>query len=376
MDRTDLPDLTLSLQPADQASSLPPEFYTAPHLAEREIDVVFRGNWFGVGRADMVREPGDYVTFDVAGQSIILLRDTSGSLQAFANTCRHRGARLLDGQGRCKGIRCPFHSWFYGLDGRLVAAPHMDNAKGFEKHDNGLVAYRAAERLGFAFVCLSPEAPDLDACLGDFAQIHAQWPLKDLVTVRRQELEVNCNWKIFLEVFNEYYHLPFVHADSIDSLYDRPEPGDLVTGCFATQFGKTEGTGGLLEGDQDKALPDIPGLTGQAQSGARYTWVFPNMTFAANTDAMWCYEAYPLGPDRCKVVQSSCFPAETIRLSGFEDKLTAYLARMDAALAEDVEALINQQRGLSNPDARPGRFQPDLEPNVAAFAHWYSGLWG
>ncbi|MEX0303284.1 MAG: aromatic ring-hydroxylating dioxygenase subunit alpha [Leisingera sp.] len=251
----------------------------------------------------------------------------------------------------------------------------MERAEGFDKSSYGLVSYRAEERLGFAFVCLSPDAPGLDEHLGDFAALHSPWPMDQLVTVRRQEVEVDCNWKIFLEVFNEYYHLPFVHADSIDSVYAKPDAADRVTGAYASQFGATEGTGGLLESDQDKSLPEIPGLTGKAREGARYTWVFPNMAFAANRDALWCYEAYPLGASRCRVVQTSCFPAETFALADFAEKSEAYLKRMDAALKEDIEALVNQQRGLACPDAQPGRFQPDLEPNVAAFARWYSGRW-
>ena len=359
----------------DEASSLPPACYTFDAIAKAEIDNVFRGGWIGVGRSDMVTNPGDFITLDIAGQNIILLRDRQGQLRAHANSCRHRGARLVNGQGSCKGLRCPFHSWFYGLDGQLVAAPHMERASRFDKADYPLVSYRAEERQGFAFISLNPDAPDIDSHLGDFAAIHAPWPLDRLETVRRQVLEVDCNWKLFLDVFNEYYHLPFVHADSIDAVYAKPDVADTVAGAFATQFGATDGTGGLLEADQDKALPDIPGLTGKATQGARYTWVFPNMTFAANSDALWCYEAYPLGPARCRVVQTSCFPPETIALPEFAEKSEAYLGRMDAALAEDVEALVNQQSGMSCPDAQPGRFQPDLEPNVAAFARWYSQLW-
>ncbi|MCR9107249.1 MAG: aromatic ring-hydroxylating dioxygenase subunit alpha [Gammaproteobacteria bacterium] len=369
------PDLGNCVKPAEAAASIPPVYYTSDSVASDEVETVFRRGWIGVGRADMVRAPGDFITLDFAGQSIILLRDKTGQLRAFANSCRHRGARLVDGTGSCKGLRCPFHSWFYGLDGKLVAAPHMERAHDFDKADNGLLSYRAEERLGFAFVSLSPNAPELDAYLGDFAELHAPWPMGQLVTVRRQEVEVDCNWKIFLEVFNEYYHLPFVHADSIDSVYDKPDAPDVVTGAYASQFGATEGTGGLLEADQDKSLPEIPGLTGKARKGARYTWIFPNMTFAANRDALWCYEAYPLGASKCRVVQTSCFPPETIALPDFEKKSAAYLKRMDAALDEDIEALVNQQKGLACPDARPGRFQPDLEPNVAAFARWYSGVW-
>jgi phenylpropionate dioxygenase-like ring-hydroxylating dioxygenase large terminal subunit len=369
------PALANCARPVAAASSLPPVCYTSENHAAAENDTVFRGGWIGVGRADVVPDPGDFITLDIAGQNIVLLRDSAGQLRAHANSCRHRGARLADGSGSCKGFRCPFHSWFYGLDGRLVSAPHMERAQDFDKSDHGLVSYRAEERLGFAFICLSSGAPELDAHLGDFAKWHSPWPMDRLVTVRRQETDVDCNWKVFLEVFNEYYHLPFVHADSINSVYARPEAPDAVIGAYASQFGATDGTGGLLEADQDKSLPEMPGLTGKAREGARYTWVFPNMTFAANRDALWCYEAYPLGASRCRVVQTSCFPPETIALPDFARKSAAYLKRMDAALAEDIEALANQQRGLACPDARPGRFQPDLEPNVAAFARWYSGVW-
>ena len=163
-----------------------------------------------------------------------------------------------------------------------------------------------------------------------------------------------------------------MHADSIDAVYARPEPADRVTGGFATQFGKTEGTGGLLKKDQEFSLPDMPGLKRLANRGVRYSWVFPNMTFAAGRDALWCYEATPIGASRCRVVQTSCFHPETIALPDFEEKSKAYLRRMDAALEEEIEALVNQQKGLSSPDARSGRFQPDLEANVASFAKWYA----
>lgn len=368
-------DFTQCLLTADQASSLPPSCYTSPAVAEAEINHIFRQSWIGVGRADVVASPGDYITLDIADQQIILLRDNTGQLRAFANVCRHRGARLIDGQGECKGLRCPFHSWFYGLDGRLVAAPHMEKAQGFDKAKNSLISYHAEERLGFAFVCLNQEAPPIDEYLGDFVNIHAPWPIETLVSVRRQETVVDCNWKMFLEVFNEYYHLPFVHPDTVDSIYSAPDPADQVTGAFTTQFGATEGTGGLLEDTQDSALPHMPGLSDKTANGARYTWTFPNMTFAANCDALWCYEAYPMGANQCKVIQTSCFPPETVALPEFKEKSAAYLERLDAALAEDVPALVNQQRGMTCPDARAGRFQPELEPNVAAFAKWYAQQW-
>ncbi len=357
---------------ADQARTLPPAAYVSETFAQLEQDQIFRKTWFGIGRADRFGNEGDFEALDLAGQSIIVVRDRDGKLQAFANTCRHRGARLMEGSGNCRGIKCPFHAWAYRLDGSLAAAPHMEAAPDFNRADYGLVTYRIEERLGFAFVCLNADAPSLDDTLGDFASLHAPWPITALVSTRRRSQVVACNWKAFLEVFNEYYHLPFVHRDSINDIYKTPDPADVVTGAFASQFGSTEGTGSQLQGAKTIPLPMMPGMVGREAAGVRYTWVFPNMAFAACVDAFWVYEAYPLGPDKCLVYQTTCFPAETIARPEFETQLAAFYHRLDAALAEDVPALMDQHRGLSSPDAQQGRFQPLLEPNVAAFAKWYA----
>jgi phenylpropionate dioxygenase-like ring-hydroxylating dioxygenase large terminal subunit len=366
-------NLSRSQGAAEQTFSLPPKVYRDEAIAHQEIDAIFKKKWFSIGRADRFEANGDFDTLDVLGVSLILLRDNEGKLRAFANSCRHRGARLLDGSGNCRGIRWPFHSWSYRLDGSLAGAPRMSDSVGFDKADHGLVEFSIDEVCGFAFVSLNPDVEPLTDQLGDFAQLHAPWPLGEMKSARRRSFEVGCNWKCFLEVFNEYYHLPFVHADSIDAVYDDPEPGDQVTGQYASQFGKTQGTGGLLEAQQSHALPDIPNLGEAGQSGVRYTWVFPNLAFAAGTDAVWLYEAYPLGPNRCIVYQTTVFHPETMALPQFDEKVEQYHIRMDAALAEDVPALENHHRGLCSPHAQQGRFSPLLEINVATFADWYAG---
>lgn len=339
---------------------------------ELECTKLFRHNWIGLGRADRFREDGQFETLDVAGAPLILLQERGGVLRAYNNACRHRGTRLLDGVGVRRGIRCPFHSWAYGLDGRLISAPHMEETADFSRQDYGLHEFAVQIHAGFIFVCLAAEPPELAKQLGDFDRVHAPWPLASLVSTRRRKLVVNCNWKLFLDVFNEYYHLPTVHPNSISDIYNPPDRGDTVTGAFATQFGETTGTGGLLLDQQSHLLPKIPGLTGRAANGTRYTWLFPNMTFAASSDALWCYEAYPVSPDRCEVYQTICFPAQSVALTDFEQRADFYYARFDAAIAEDLMVLEKQQQGMNSPYTSRGRYSPGLEPGVAAFARWYA----
>jgi len=353
--------------------SIPPRCYSSDSVLADEREAIFRRHWIGIGRADRFSAKGNYEAMDLAGIPIIVLRDGKGDLRAFANTCRHRGARLLEGSGTVKGISCPFHVWTYRLDGSLAGAPKMDGVDGFRKEDNGLIPYATAEVDGFAFVHLGDDPPPIEDSLGDFSAVHAPWTLGELVTARRRVFDVNCNWKAFLDVFNEYYHLSAVHPDSINDLYADPDPLDVTTGAYASQFGVTEGTGGLLQTEQQFALPKLPGLTGRNATGSRYTWLFPTVTFSASLDALWVYEAYPLTASSCRVAQSVCLHPDTLDAPGYEEKVERYFTRMDAAIDEDIPALENQQSGLASPDAKSGYLCTTHEPAVAAFARWYAG---
>ena len=364
-------DLSRVRGSVSEAACLPPACYWDQHVFQLERDAIFRSSWIGIGRTDRWKTPGDYSATHIAGVPTIVLRDTAGTLRAFANSCRHRGALLLEGDGNCRGIKCPFHGWAYKLDGRLAGTPRMEKTKNFDKSDYGLVAFAVKERDGFAFLNFDAGRLDIDDWLGDFSELHAPWTLSDLVSTRRREFEVQCNWKNFVEVFNEYYHLPYVHPNSINSVYELPDEPNDTTGAYASQFGATQGTGGLMENQQEQMLPAIASLTGRNLQGVRYTWAFPNMTFAAGTEAMWVYEVYPLAPDRTHVAMTACFPPETVAREGFERSAQFYYDRLDAAIAEDIPALEAQQIGLTSPFAKQGRFSY-LEPNVASFACWYA----
>jgi phenylpropionate dioxygenase-like ring-hydroxylating dioxygenase large terminal subunit len=368
-------DLTEQLQACiggwEHTSTLPAAVYSNPGVFEIEQHVVFRSGWVGVGRCDRWPEPGDYSAMDIGGVPTVVLRDDDGTLRAYANTCSHRGAQLLEGDGSCKRIRCPFHFWTYALGGAMVAAPSMGRTVDFDSADHSLVEFQLAEHEGFAFVSFESDCPSFDQWIGDFSKLHAPWPLASLVTGRRREFTVDCNWKSFAEVFNEYYHLPYVHPNSIDDTYNEPNDPEAVQGAYATHFGTTEGTGGLLPEDLAGILPTIDGLEGDNAKGVRYSWLFPNIMIATGTEAMWMYEVYPDGADRCRCAQVVCFPRSTVELDDFEQRAAFYYERFDVAISEDIPMLERQHRGMRSPFAKQGRFSY-LEPSVARFASWYA----
>lgn len=248
----------------------------------------------------------------------------------------------------------------------------MEENPSFDFAEHSLIEYKLEELQGFLFGFLGNKPTDLSNQLGNFSELHHPWSMNELVTTRRATFEVQCNWKAFLDVFNEYYHLNNVHPTSIDNLYNKPEEADKTTGDFASQFGFTTGTGALLESDQINALPIMENLEAPWSLGARYSWIFPNMTFAASQEAIWVYEASPITSMSCRVRQSICFPKNTTALPGFKEKTQAYYQRLDDALDEDIVALENQQKGLNKSTSLQGQFSTLMEANVATFSEWYA----
>src|SRR6476660_9495752 len=137
--------------------TLPGEFYTSTAVLAEERERIFATHWTCVGRTSRVEQPGDHFLAEVAGESVVVLRDHAGTLRALFNVCRHRGTRLCH---RASGhfsdtIQCPYHAWTYATDGRLVGAPHMHEVAGFSKLDYPLHAASIAQWEGFLLVNLS-----------------------------------------------------------------------------------------------------------------------------------------------------------------------------------------------------------------------------
>ena len=357
----------------ERAHTLPAACYVDSEIFEMEQNLLFRSGWVGLGRSDRWANKGDYSALEIGGVPVVITRDEIGKLRAFANTCRHRSSQIMTGEGTCSRFRCPFHFWTYALDGRLVGAPSMQKTPDFNQEDFGLKEFALQESHGFVLLSLAETPTPFDVWLGDFTKIHKPWPAEELVTTRRREFTVNCNWKAFAEVFNEYYHLPYIHPVSIGTTYNEPDESEEVKGAFATHFGTTEGTGGLLDEEQglNKELPIMESLTGRLRAGVRYSWMFPNIVTAFGSDSMWMYEIYPESPDRSNCAMTVCFPESTIDEKDFEEKSAIYYERFEAALAEDIPMLEQQHAGMKSPFAQQGRYSY-LEPSVARFASWYA----
>lgn len=204
--------------PFERARAMPPSVYTSEAFMQRELSDIFAKDWFCVGRASALAEQGDYVTLELAGQPIIVLRDGHGALKAMSNVCRHRMSTLLEGRGNARSIVCPYHAWTYNLDGSLRGAPAMTRNEGFCKTDYALPGIRCEEWLGWVFVTLNADAAPVSDQLASLAEMIEDYNMENYTETFFETHIWDTNWKVLAENFMESYHLPVCHAGTIGGL--------------------------------------------------------------------------------------------------------------------------------------------------------------
>ena len=354
-------------KPLEHAESLPPWCYTSEAFLRREIETIFMKEWNFLGRADRIPKPGDYFTVTFTGVPVIVLRGKDGEVRAFANTCRHRGSAVLSGEGNCKAIRCPYHSWTYDLDGRLIVAPEMEESAGFRIEDYPLIPIRLEQWAGFIFVNFDQGARNLKEFLGDVTEVLESYRFETMACVRRKEYEIACNWKIYVENAMEAYHVPTVHRSTLSRQKGQFPTVEPAKGEWMALHKEHEGTRALLTGDT--GFPRIPTLAGKAAKGSYYPLIFPSTMFGCTADCMWWLELHPLTPSRTRLIVGSCFPQDVIARPDFEEIVQRYYKRWDLSIPEDNGISERQQVGLSSPFSRPGRLS-HAEPLVHVFNNW------
>ena len=351
--------------PLEHAETLPRWCYTAQEFYDEEVNRIFRKTWNFVGREDEIASPGSFLTVNLFGNSIIMVRDRTGKVNAFANTCRHRGTRLLSGSDRCPAIRCPYHSWTYALSGELIGAPGMEGVVGFDKADYGLVPVRSESWGGFMFVTLDPECVALPDHLGNAIETFSPYRFENMLCTRRMEYDLACNWKLYVENAMEDYHTATVHHVSIGKQVCTREPATRNWDAIHMPAAKTA----AILPEETSSFPHIATLTGKSASGTYFSVIYPNTFFATTQDCMWWLHVAPKGPARCVVTHGACFPRATVERDDFKQEVRKYYQRWDKSLPEDNEIAEMQQAGLECSLSQPGRFSLH-EPVVHAMDQW------
>src|SRR6201987_3865030 len=196
------------------ARSLPAWVYDDPRLTRLEIERILKPSWQIACHLSQIPNAGDYITFELGADSVIVLREGGGGIGAVRNVCRHRGTRLLEGTGRCLGrITCPYHGWSYRYDGSLLATPARDSFPDLNLRAHGLDKVHREVALGFVFVCLAAHAPPPPSEVwAPIIEELLPYRLEQLVPTQPMYLEEwNVDWKIAMDNYLESYHVPIGH---------------------------------------------------------------------------------------------------------------------------------------------------------------------
>jgi Rieske 2Fe-2S family protein len=348
------------------AKTLAQRYFVSPEVFAEEQDRIFSKQWVLVGHQSQLPEAGDYFVAEVASESLIIVRDKGGEVHGFYNVCRHRGTRLREARnGHLSAIQCPYHAWTYGLDGRLIGAPHMDQVPGFDKADYSLHAVNLALWEGFIFVNMADSPTPLKELFAPLNGKFSHWNMSILRSAKRIEYDVKANWKLMFENYSECYHCPGVHPMlSKVSPYDSAE-NDLTEGPFLGGFMKINKGAGLTMSGKACALP--VGKIENLQEVFYYS-IFPNMLLSLHPEYVMVHQLWPQSPKRTLILCDWFFHPDAFNRSDFkpEDAIEFW----DMTNRQDWHVCELSQQGITSRAYEPGPYSP-RESIPAAWDEYY-----
>lgn len=342
--------------------TLPREAYLSPEVFDREKERIFFREWWVVGREEELARPGDFVVKDVAGESILIVRTREGALAAHYNVCRHRGAQLVPDcmAGRfAGGIRCPYHSWTYTLDGALRTAPFLDEADGLARAELSLHPVGVDTWGGFVFVHLTPaESAGADrtlaAQLGAVPERLRRYPLAELRLGRRIAYEVRANWKVMLENYNECYHCGPVHPELCRLVPAFKQRGGAELD-WERGIPHRDGAWTFTASGTTNRRP-FHGLSEEEQVRHKGELIYPNCMLSLSAEHVAAFYLLPQAVDRTTIVTEFLFHPDDMAREDFapEDAVDFWdlVNRQDWAICESV------QRGMTSRVFRGGFYAP------------------
>ena len=348
-------------QPFDQARAMPPSVYRSPDFLDSELKHIFAREWVCVGRASALSKPGDYLTYELAGQPLIVLRDQAGVLRAMANVCLHRMSTLLQGSGNRKVIVCPYHAWSYNLDGTLRGAPAMDQNQGFGQGKDcyRLRQLRCEEWLGWIMVTLDTDASPVAVQLAEVEGLIEDYGMENYVETFHETHVWDTNWKILAENFMESYHLPVCHAGTIGGLSSLSEmicPPGRPAFNFHT----------ILKDDTLKialAHPSNARMSGDRRRTTFLLAIYPSLLITLTPGYFWYLSLHPHGVGQVHITFGGGMAPEFVDAPDAKDSFARLKALLDNVNVEDRGCTEKVYRGTGAPSAAPGHLSHLERPN-------------
>lgn len=336
-------------------TTLPQRYYTDPGIFQAELDRFYFRSWICVGRVSEIPKPGDYFLREIGKESIVIVRGEDGVVRAFFNVCRHRGTRICTtAEGQFSGrIQCGYHGWTYGLDGKLTAAPHMEEPD-FCRENYPLHGIAAEIWDGHVFVNLNSDAGPLAAQLGDLRDKFSAWRVGELRRAARKTYDVKCNWKLLVVNYNECLHCPILHpllnrmTHYLSGTNDPPAPA-YIGGSMNFREGVQTMS---VHGKRGRAC--LPGLTGEDCERVLYYTVYSNLFLSLHPDYVMTHTLWPQAVDQTKVICELHFHPDEMKKQDFDP--SDAVAFWDTTNREDWRICELSQLGIQSRAYKPGPY--------------------
>ena len=340
-------------KPLAEATAPPKDIYTSSDILALEQERIFRAGWLCAGRTDEIDNPGDYMTFEMGTQPVILVRGKDGIVRAHANVCRHRMMRLVEGRGNTSRFTCPYHAWTYSLDGELAAAPHMDRTSCFDRDRLSLASVRSEIYQGWIYVTLNDAARSVADTLAPLTPVIARYGQEHYRTIFTEEHVWDTNWKCLTENFMESYHLPVAHRATVganftvaENTFGETDEDDEFVFQF---FTKTEGA------PVGRAHPANDRLEGDWRHTSVMPTVFPSHMYVLAPDHLWYLSLQPDGVGRTRIRYGAALAPEV--MDSADDSLALIAEKkafLDKVQVEDKHVVEGIFRGALSPLSVPG----------------------
>ncbi len=362
-------DLHSSTLDAKNVVALPAAVFSSSEFFEFEMNAVWRHEWFCVGHASEIPNPGDYYTLRVGKDPLIVLRDRDQKVQVLANVCQHRGMILAEGRGNLRRLRCPLHAWTYDLSGKLIAAPGLTDGDG----GGDVVAHVCIPRIrteiweGFIFMTFDESLPPVGERLVKLGHQLRSYNIASLRGADPLHLEeFDWNWKIFND---ECYHCMYLHSSSWGDMYElnrgetldeAVEFNDLERGitsynlCSTHRDAAPTHTKSILQ-------PPIGGLSDQERTQLSYVTVAPNLLIVAMPDKVKYFLWLPLEAQKSLYAVSWMYPESTLVHPDFRANYEREVKDLSPVMEEDLYAWRSCQQGYNSNFSARGPLAPEEE---------------
>lgn len=337
--------------------TLPGSYYLDHHHFEGERDAIFHREWFCAGRHEFLNERGNYLLVNICGESILLVCDENGTLRGFHNVCRHRGSQLLKSPKIAEqsgtfsaGIRCPYHSWNYRLNGELHSTPHLN----IDKSCLGLHRVDVDTWGGYVFVRVISGEQSLSDMLGDIPERIRRYPMSDLKVGHRIDYSIACNWKVLLENYNECYHCAGVHPELCKVVPAFRQDGGAALD-WDRGIAQRDGTNTFTRTGKSKRAP-FPGLDDDEKERHKGELAYPNLMLSLSMDHVASFTLWPRSENRTDVLCEFLFHPDEMRNANFDPSDAVEF--WDLINKQDWEICENVQRGMQSRVFETGFYSP------------------